>query len=318
MEENQTVSKRSVSKKAISQIVITSMMLAIALCLKGLSELISFFNWPFGGSISLVMVPLVLCSLLCGPIYGTIAGMTFGLFDFLIDGVISWTPNTLAVVLSLILDYLIGFGACGLAGLFKRPFFEKKTWAPLVSMLTCGIVRFISSFISGVVVFTSAFDYSSTSGLSVDFSVAGITYSLTYNLGYMLPTVILSLLVFVLLMRAIYIVLDYPYVKVLAPTNLEVNEEEKEVTLKELIPLCSLILIILSIVGAIPSFKIFYVGIISLVIIFFVLAYSIYLFVNKKIELKQFMIYLGLIIVCVSVSILSIASRYSYGVSLYQ
>lgn len=317
MEENQTVSKRSVSKKAISQIVITAMMLAIALCLKGLSELISFFNWPFGGSISLVMVPLVLCSLLCGPLYGTIAGMTFGLFDFLIDGVISWTPNTLAVVLSLVLDYLIGFGACGLAGLFKKPFFEKKTWAPLVSMLTCGVVRFISSFISGVVVFTSAFDYSSTSGLSVDFSAAGITYSLTYNLGYMLPTIILSLLVFVLLMRAIYIVLDYPYVKVLAPCNLEVSEE-KEVTLKELIPLCSIILIVLSIVGAIPSFKIFYVGIISLVIIALVLTYSIYLFVNKKIELKQFMIYLSLIVVCISVSILSIVSRYSYGVSLYQ
>lgn len=319
-EKEVVVSKRSKANKAISQIVITGMMLAIALALKGISNLIPFFNWPLGGSISLAMVPLVLIALLCGPIYGTCSGIFYGVISFLIDGVISWTPNVTAVLLSLLLDYVIGFGCCGLASIFRKAFFKKKVYASSLSMLLVGIVRLFSSFLSGVIVFTTSFNYESETGLSMEWNIAGVSYSLGYNAGYMLPTIALSIVVFVLLMKPLFRVIDYPLFKPLVPNGIE--EEKTDSNFESVYPIYYVITYALAILGTIPSLTIYWFGYISLVFGLLLFAYQIYLIVKNKNENPMYfkkinILYLVLTSLIIVISILAIVSPFTYGADIY-
>lgn len=319
-EENQEVkiSKRSASNKAISQIVITAMMLAIAFALKGISNLIPFFNWPLGGSISLVMVPLVLIGLLCGPIYGTLSGIFYGVISFLIDGVISWTPNVTAILLSLLLDYVIGFGVCGLAAIFRRQFFQKKVYASSLAIVVCGIIRLFSSFLSGVIVFTTSFDYSSTAGLSMEWNLAGISYSLGYNAGYMLPTIAMSIVVFILLMKPLFKIIDFPIFKRLCPNG--IDEKKTEGDFESVYPIYYLITYALAILGMIPNLTIYWFGYISLVFSILLLSYQIYLIIKKK-ENNDFkkieFLYIALTLILITISIVAIISPFTYGSNIY-
>jgi len=321
-ESVETRGARSKSQKAVSQIVITAMMLAISIAIKGITELIPVFNWPLGGSVSLAMVPLVLTALICGPIYGTAAGVAFGIIDFFFDGVIGWTPNVTAVLLSLLLDYVIGFGACGLAGLFRKQFYERKVWVSSVAMTVAGVVRFFSSFLSGVIVFTSAFDYGSSSGLAVDFTGAGMLYSFNYNIGYMLPTIGLSILVLIILIKPVFTVLDYPVIRPLTPKNITVSESTKNMlpSFEALMPLNLSITGLLAIAGMIAPFQIFWFGYISGLIAVTLGVYEVIMLVSPKNADKDktlTYIFLGLAVLVLALSVVAVISPYTYGASFY-
>ncbi|QOS39135.1 ECF transporter S component [Treponema rectale] len=319
------VGTRSKSQKAVSQIVIMAMMLAISIALKGITELIPIFNWPLGGSVSLVMVPLVLVALFCGPVYGVVAGVIFGVIDFLFDGVISWTPNVTAVLLSLLLDYVIGFGACGLAGLFRKQFFERKVWAASLGMTLAGVVRFISSFFSGVIVFTQAFDYDATEGLWADFSAEGIIYSFNYNIGYMLLTIAISVIVLVILLKPLFIVLDYPVIRPLTPKNINREEEVKNKTylpsFEVLMPLNLSLTALIAIIGMIPALALSWFGYVSGIISLVLGGYEVYELISKKDSnqnKKMQIIFIALAVLALALSIVAILSRYTYAIAAYQ
>ena len=319
--------RRSKSQRAVSQIVISAIMLTIAIMLKGVTELIPFLNLPFGGSISLVMVPLILITLLCGPIYGTLGGVLFGLIDFFWDGVISWTPNALAIILSLLLDYIIGFGSVGLGGIFRKRFFKKQMWASIAAISLSGVVRLLSSFLSGVIVFTTAFDYASTEGLAVDFSRAGIIYSLSYNGAYMLPTIVLSIFVLAVLTKPLFSVLDIPSIKILAPKANDANQAAEKIsvpTFEKLVPIYLFTVYALAVLGAIPSLFIHWFGYLSIVFGVFFVGYESYLIIHEsKTEksLKEMIfcsIYLALFLLSIGVSLAAILSPYTYGKETYE
>ena len=67
----------------------------------------------FGGSITLVMVPLILFAVRYGAPWGILAGVAFGTLKyFFAEGfAVSWV--------SIIFDYSVAYGAVGLAGLFR-------------------------------------------------------------------------------------------------------------------------------------------------------------------------------------------------------
>lgn len=209
--QNGTPSSRQKGKRALSSMVISAMMLAISLIIKLLIMYIPMANWPHGGSISLVLIPLVLASLYCGPIWGGFVGVSYGLIDFFIDGVTGWSTNPIIILLAFVLDYLIAFGSCAIAGLFRKAFYEKKAWAPAVSVLCFGLIRFISHFFSGMLVWTSNADYEN---IIPDFSWGGFVYSMTYNGSYMLPTTVICMVVITLMLSALYTTFRLPIVSV--------------------------------------------------------------------------------------------------------
>ncbi len=319
---NSNLSKREKSQKSIAQIVISAMMLALALALEGISKCIPFFSWPLGGSISLTMVPLILCALYCGPVYGTIIAMCFGGINFLFDGVISWTGNVTAVLLSLLLDYLIGFGVCGLASLFRKPFFEKKSWSLIASASLCGIARLVSSFLSGVIVFTNAFDYESTSGLAVDFSWGGITYSLGYNAGYMLPSIALDVLVLLVLVKPLFLSQKLPVVRSLSCETITTEKEKKFPSFQSLLPFYLVAEYVFAILSTIVPLYLSFFGYFALALGVGFLTYEIvYLVKGKETLTRNEKIlcysYIALILVGIAVSLAGVFSPISYGKDAY-
>ena len=58
---------------------------ALAIALAFVLGLIKVFQMPFGGSISLEMVPLILLALRQGPAVGIVAEAAYGLLDFAIE-----------------------------------------------------------------------------------------------------------------------------------------------------------------------------------------------------------------------------------------
>lgn len=110
----------------------------LTLALSAVLGLLVVWRMPQGGSISLVMLPLLILSLLRGPRVGMAAGALYGVLDFMIN------PYFLHPV-QVVLDYPAAFAACGLAGLFAAG------WASLAAEGRYG-VAFVRSALPGIVV----------------------------------------------------------------------------------------------------------------------------------------------------------------------
>ena len=130
-----------------------------------------------GGSISLVMIPLVLCAIRWGVGYGLAAGLVFGTLKFFIGGghAVNWE--------SMLLDYTLAYTFVGFAGLLKGK--SKTAW---LAALIGGLGRFLIHYISGITIYA----------IVEDTTIFGVTtsnpwlYSLLYNGAYMVPNIILT------------------------------------------------------------------------------------------------------------------------------
>ena len=154
---------------------------ALAVALAFVLGLITVFRMPFGGSISLEMVPLILLALRQGPWVGVVAGAAYGLLDLAIE------PVALHPV-QVIFDYPLAFGVLGLAGLF-----QPTVRGAILGTTVAVLARFLCHFVSGVVFFAS-------------YAPKGwnpYLYSAAYNLAYLVPSLIIALLVVVLLLRVL-------------------------------------------------------------------------------------------------------------------
>ncbi len=159
-----------------------AIMVAIALVL----SYFKLWEMPWGGSVVLAMVPIVLFSVRWGLGSGLLAGFAFGVLQFMFDGgfAISWQ--------SMIGDYLLAFTVLGLAGLMKG----KKLgafWGTLIG----GLARFLVHFVVGATVWA---EYMPEEYFGMTMTSPWI-YSLLYNLAYMLPNILITLLIFALLYK---------------------------------------------------------------------------------------------------------------------
>ncbi len=314
-------STRSRAKKSLSQVVISAMMLALAVVIKAIAELIPFSNLPYGGSITIILVPLVLAGLFCGPIWGTVVAIAFSGINFLWDGVMSWTPNTNAVIITLFLDYIVAFGVIGLSSLFRRSFFRKNPWAPLLAVLSTGLLRLVSHFFSGVIVWNQIWDYEGP--VTMNWSVSGITYSLAYNCSYMIPTILLSMLVMLFLLRPLYITFNMPVVAVLKPKGLETTEgkEYKMPSYRLLSYAFAGIFLILGILASVPQLKMNWLGYFAGPLSLTLFGYELYLFIKGRKAKEPIdainVIMLVVFLLLVALAVLGIISRFTYGASSY-
>jgi len=136
---------------------------------------------PFGGTVSLEMIPLILLALRHGWKVGVVAGVAYGILYLTID-------NFVVHPVQLLLDYPLAFGVLGLAGLF-RPTVKGAILGTIVAVLA----RFLCHFLSGVIFFAS-------------YAPEGwnpFLYSAAYNAAFLAPSLGIALVVVVVLLKAL-------------------------------------------------------------------------------------------------------------------
>jgi thiamine transporter len=159
--------------------VLTEAALAIALAF--VLGLIKVFQMPFGGSISLEMIPLILLALRQGPLVGVVAGSAYGLLNLAVEPFIVHPVQ-------VFFDYPLAFGVLGLAG-----FFQPTVRGAILGTVVAVLARFACNFVSGVVFFAS-------------YAPEGwnpLVYSAAYNAAYLVPSLAIALVVVVVLLRAL-------------------------------------------------------------------------------------------------------------------
>lgn len=136
-----------------------------------------------GGSISLVMIPLLIICLRKGFLKGFIAtGIVYGLVNCLLDGYgLMYYP----------FDYLLGFGSLAIVGLFRRIIFDNTrkihSYVFLCVGVVCAIVaRLLCSTLSGIIYYHLTF-----------------WESFIYNIAYIGPSGAVSLVALFLLLPVI-------------------------------------------------------------------------------------------------------------------
>lgn len=144
--------------------------------------------WAQGGSIDLVMVPIIVLGWRRGMRWAISAGLALGLIECLIAGGIGWGLP------SVLLDYVLAYGAVGLAGIFKG-----KKYGLAAGTVVASLGRFVIHYISGVTIYKIAVgDTMEIFGLSFTSDMSYI-YSLVYNGSYMLGNMIVALVLTLIL-----------------------------------------------------------------------------------------------------------------------
>ncbi len=175
---------KSYSKTRI--LVECALMIAVGTVLSN----IKFFTLPNGGSVTLLsMLPFVLVSFRHGVKWGLFTGFVNGCLQMLMGFYPPPASTVLYFAGEVLLDYLVAFMALGTAAFFARPF-KNRTVGVAVGTFAAGFLRFLCSFLSGVLVWGNLSD-----------GLATWTYSLVYNGSYMLPETLITVVAAVLLCR---------------------------------------------------------------------------------------------------------------------
>ncbi len=180
------------TKTQLLSMVEGAILVALAFALDLLCKLIPG-PFPYGGGISIAVLPLIYYAYRRGTAWGLSAGLVFAVIQ-LVSGWYAPPAGTLgAVVLCVLLDYILAFTAVGLAKIFSRAAGEHRLVGYAVGSMAVGGIRFVCSFLSGIILWDSY----APEGMHV------WIYSLIYNGGYMLPNTVLITVLMVLLCTAL-------------------------------------------------------------------------------------------------------------------
>ncbi len=173
--------------KKLRPMVECALFAAMAIVLSYLKIPIGMSFGGFGGSIDLVMIPLIIAACRWGLGWGLATGLVFGTMKFFFAGgsAINWQ--------SMLLDYSVAYMFVGFAGLIKRR--PRQMW--LAALIGC-FGRFIIHFISGITIYAQYME--DIFGLPMT-NVWG--YSALYNGSYMRPNTILAAAVCFVLGRSL-------------------------------------------------------------------------------------------------------------------
>ena len=157
---------------------------AILVVLAQLLGYLKLWEMPWGGSISLSMLPIFLFACRWGVGAGLMSGFVLGVLQFMYDGGIAlgWQ--------SIIGDYLVAFTVLGVAGVFRG----RKSSIYLGTVLG-SLARFLVHYVVGATIWAEYMP-------EVFFGMTMTTpwfYSLLYNGFYMVIDMVLCLVVFALL-----------------------------------------------------------------------------------------------------------------------
>ena len=155
----------------------------VAIAIAQVLSFITLFHMPQGGSIKAAsLVPLMIFAYRWGGTRGIWAGVVYGVLHFLLGF------KSSIHYLSIILDYLVAYGAIGVCGYFK------DNITGLVSgSIVASALRWFTSVPSGAVVFASYAPQGQNPWI----------YSMIYNASYMIPDGILNIIVLLFLYQGV-------------------------------------------------------------------------------------------------------------------
>ncbi len=100
-------------------LVEAGIMMALAYVL----SLVVVFQMPNGGTITAgSMIPILIFAFRWGGIQGMFVGSIYGVIQFMLG------PKYSFHIVSILFDYVVAFGALGLAGFFKNGGIVKSLW----------------------------------------------------------------------------------------------------------------------------------------------------------------------------------------------
>ncbi len=166
-------------KYKIRRLTVSAVFIALATVLSFVK-----FTLPInihGGSITLLsMLPIAMLAVCYSTGWGLWSAFVYSLiqlfFGITMDGLFAWGLTPIALIGTILLDYVVAFSVIGLSGLFAN-----KGVFGIVSGVSLALtMRFLCHFTSGIILFGQ-------------FSQADSwIYSLTYNASYMLPELIMT------------------------------------------------------------------------------------------------------------------------------
>ncbi len=163
----------------------SALLVAVAVAI----DLIPLPKWPQGGSVSLCMIPIVFCSYRNGAKWGLASSFVLACVQMVMGLTLPAAKTFGSIVLCLLLDYILAFTVLGAADIVAKPFGKYKAVGYTVGAVTVGFLRFVCSFLSGIVLWR-------------EYAPEGVPvwiYSLTYNGGYMLPNTLIAAVIIALL-----------------------------------------------------------------------------------------------------------------------
>lgn len=170
------------------KLVEMSILVALAFVLDYVANIYSGWFWPFGGSISISLVPLAVIAFRYGWVAGFLSGFTMGLLQ-LLTGAYIMHP------IQVLFDYPLPYAVLGFAGFFASKVNAVEVGRrSLYIWLATGIgsiARLVCHIISGVVFFA---DYA-PEGMNP------VVYSVGYNTPFVLASYILSAIILVILYK---------------------------------------------------------------------------------------------------------------------
>lgn len=169
-------------------LVEASMMIALAFVLDYVAGIYSAPFWPFGGSISLTLVPLAILGYRHGWVMAVIGGFVMGLLQLL-------TGAYILHPVQVLFDYPLPFAALGLAGLFASKV-NHSTGRDLVVAIflstgIASIARLVFHVLSGAIFFA---EYAPE-------TMNPWVYAIVYNAPFVVLSYIVSAIVLVILYK---------------------------------------------------------------------------------------------------------------------
>ncbi len=160
--------------------------------LLSLSVVLSFiviYRMPMGGGVTLLsMLPVMIAALKHGTGYGVVTAFMFSMVQLIQGivggGVFSMSMNWHTVVICILFDYIVPFTALGFAGLARSKNGVLDRVRINVVFASIMIIRFACHYITGVVIW----------GQWAPDGMGSYLYSLIYNVQYMVPELILTLI----------------------------------------------------------------------------------------------------------------------------
>ena len=147
----------------------------MAIALAAVLGLLKVYTMPQGGSVSLEMLPLIFLAVRRGVGPALAAGGLYGLVQLVLPGAFIYHPAQAA------LDYPLAYTAVAAAGLISV-----RGWRTLAVAVTVAATgRFVFHFLSGLIFFASYAPQWEAPWL----------YSITYNLLYLVPEAVITVVV---------------------------------------------------------------------------------------------------------------------------
>jgi thiamine transporter len=166
--------------------------IALTVALAAVLNLVKLWRMPYGGDVSLEMLPIVVLALRRGWRSGMSAGVLYGVVAMMLGAVVvHWAQ--------FLLDYPLAYSLVGVGGVFtgllhKAREAERGGAAWIVAGVATGAAaRFVSHFVSGLVFF----------GQYAPDGQPAWLYSLLYNGVYMLPATILCAIAAAIILPAL-------------------------------------------------------------------------------------------------------------------